>query len=364
MAKPSADTVDKVVDLNRVAQALAKAVCAGDIVNFRLLFAPFSPARKTSGEELESDKYSYLLPDDDLQSDPRFAAALKSVQTEKTWNHIQTELAAERPAQLPSDLVLMLADNAVREAKYTVAAQAYELLRIRQRMQEEFLKQADEALAAGDIARGVRGCLIAAGLAYDYAAFPEPLPTIPDYQARALMLHGVYPTRPEDCISLRDEETHLNLAIDYLLGDDDVAMRLRAHPLEIRLNALKELVRLIDPEWDAFAARFSDACEVVTALGERLRRNQQPHAESLQEEIEDQQGVDPREVMSTLLGREIENGEWWQYIKEMGYQHPASILFVARQLIGDDEIVMPRLLAESAVPKALGLRTPEVSTPA
>ena len=62
--------------------------------------------------------------------------------------------------------------------------------------------------------------------------------------------------------------------------------------------------------------------------------------------------------MAALLGREIENGEWWQYLKELGYEHPAGVLFIARQVVGDTEILMPRLLADSRVPRALGLATP------
>lgn len=358
MSKSSAESIEKVVDFDLVAKALAKAMCTGDIVNFRSLFAAFSPARQTSGEVLESEKYAYLLPDQELQSDGRYGAALEAVRSEATWAHIQTELAAERPAQLPSDLVLILADSAVREKKFTVAAQAYELLRVRNKMQEEFLKQAHAALDAGDIEKGVRGYLIAAGLSYDYAAFPEPLPVVPNYQTKALMLHGIYPSRPEDCVSLRDEESHLNVALDYLVHDEEIAGRLRSYSLEARLEILKELVQQIDPEWDAFVGRFNEACGLVQSLGERFRRDAAPHTETLQEEIEDQQSTDPRQIMSALLGREIENGEWWQYLKELGYQHPASVLFIARQLVGDDEIIVPRLLTDSSVPRTLGLVAP------
>src|SRR5690606_12280615 len=128
---------------------------------------------------------------------------LGRVRDDETWRHVQTELEANRPAQLPSDLLLMLADNAVRQGKYTSAAQAYELLRIRSRMQDEFYAAADRALDENDVARAVRGYRAATGLAYDYAAFPEPLPEVPDYQTRALLLHGEYPTRPDDCVALK-----------------------------------------------------------------------------------------------------------------------------------------------------------------
>jgi len=355
VAKHTNNLVEKPVDMDLGAEALAKAVCDGDIVNFNMLFAAFSPLRSSSTEILENEKYSYLLPDDAQRATESFSAALDAVRTAETWSHIQTELEAKRPVQLPSDLLLMLADNAVREEKYSVAAQAYELLRIRHKMLEEFLKQADAALDADDIPTGVSGYLIALGLSYDYAAFPEPLPGVLNYQSKALMLHGVYPTRPEDCVALQAEETHLNTALELLLVDEEISARLKTYPIEKRLKFLSELVSRLDPNWDSFRARFAEACLLTQSFGERLKRIAEPHAETLEEEIEEQQGADPREIMKTLLGREIENGEWWQYLKQLGYEHPAAVLFIARQLVGETEILMPRMLSGSSVPSALGL---------
>ncbi len=359
MSKRSANAVEKSVDMDLVAQALATAICDGDLVNFQALFAAYSPARQTSMEELEADKYTYLLPDDAQRSKAEFAAALDAVREETTWSHVQTELEANRPAQLHSGLLMMLADNAVREGKYSVAAQAYELLRIRHKMMDEFLRQADAALEAGDVSRGVRGYLVAVGLSYDYAAFPEPLPAVANYQAKALMLHGVYPTRPEDCIALQEAETHVSTALHFLLPDEAISARLREYPLDVRLKFLNTLVLHLDSEWDAFTVRYAEACELTRSFGERLKRTAEPHSETLEEEIEEQQGPDPREIMVVLLGREIENGEWWQYLKELGYEHPAGVLFIARQVVGDTEILLPRMLADSPVPRALGLAAPK-----
>lgn len=360
MAKQTDSPVEKRVDLDLAAEAFAKTVCDGDIVNFRTLFAAFSPVRTSSTESLENEKYAYLLPDEAQRSTEAFAAALNAVRDDDTWAHIQTELQAQRPAQLPSTLLLMLADNAVREEKYSVAAQAYELLRIRRKMLEEFLVQADAALNSDDIATGVRGYLIAVGLSYDYAAFPDPLPGVLNYQTKALMLHGVYPTQPEDCVALQAEETHINTALELLLADEEISARLQAYSKEKRLEFLKELVFRLDPDWESFCGRFEEACRLTQSFGERLKRIAEPHTETLEEEIEEQQGPDPREIMTTLLGREIENGEWWQYLKQLGYQHPAAVLFIARQVVGETEILMPRILAGSSVPSALGLAGADV----
>lgn len=359
MARKSAKVEQKAVNTDMIANALAKTVCEGDIVNFRLLFLAFSPARTSNSEDFETEKYRYLVAGADEMETSSYQEALTAVREDETWSHILGELDANRPAQLPSSLLLLLADNAVRRGKYSAAAQAYELLRIRRKMQDEFLAQADAALDAGDIAVGVRGYLIGVGLSYDYAAFPEPLPFVPDYQTKALMLHGTYPTRSEDCVSLQEPNTHANTALRFLLQDEEVSSRLHARPLEVRLKFLKALVEMSDPQWPEFVVRFEEACELTQSFSDQLKRLAEPHQETLEEEIEEQQAADPRKIMSALLGREIEDGAWWQYIKEIGYAHPAGALFVARQLIGDQEILMPRLLADSPVAAALGLRIPQ-----
>lgn len=351
------ELASKPANMDRVAEALAKATADGDIVNLRLLFSSFSPARQDSTEDLETKKYAYLLPDDSQRGETAFTAALEAVKAPDTWAHLQRELEANRPAQLPSELLIKLADNAVRHGKYTAAAQAYELLRIRRRTQEEFFDQALDAANNGDIRTAVRGFRIGVGLAYDYAAFPEPLPMVPNYQEDALIMHGTYPMRPEDCIALLPPEGHVQAALEYLLYDDEAAGRLRDLDFDKRLEFLVELVRQIDPHWDEFVQRYDDACRGTQALGERLRRLGAQQAESLEEEIEEQKAEDAWQITQTLLGRSIPDGEWWQYLKELAYEHPAAVLFISRQVIGDQEILMPRLRSGSPVPRVLGLAT-------
>lgn len=368
MARKRNDDSVQAIDEERAAQAIAKAVADGDFVNFRFLFSAFSPAREGSTERFETDKYAYLLPAEGAEGAAQYREALEKTREKATWDHILQELRANRPVQVPSELVLLLADNAVRERKYTCAAQAYELLRIRKTMQEEFAKQGDQALAANDIPKAVSGYLIATGLTYDYAAFPEPLPMVPNFQTKALMLHGQYPTRPEDCIALQEPDAHANTALEYLLYDPEAAARLRSLPLDIRLAFLKGMVREQDPGWDAFALRYRSACGLAREYGERLEKlSASPHQGpgSLEEEIDEQKADDPWRITRELLGRTIENGEWWQYLKELAYEHPAAILFVSRQAVGDEEILVPRYRAESPLAKVLDLfvQTPAASPP-
>lgn len=347
------------VDPDLLDKALAKAVREGDIVNFRFMFSPFSPGREDSPEQFDTDKYAYLLPDGELEQDPRFQEALAAAREDKVRTHIDGELHASRPAQLPSELLLLLGDNAVRAGKYTSAAQAYELLRVRQRMQDEFFAQADAALEAGDVAKVIRGYLIATGLAYDYAAFPEPLPGVPDYQTQALMLHAEYPNALEDCVAMQEPETHVRTALAYLLRDPEAAARLDARPLDVRVACVVELVRGTDPEWPAFAARYREACAMTRDFGERLERAEAGPSESdqsLAEEIDEAFGEDPRRITGHLLGRAIPNGEWWQYLKDLAYEHPAAVLFVARLAVGDYEILVPRHRSDAPLVGALGLR--------
>lgn len=337
-------------------RCLAKAVAEGDIVNLRFLFISYSPLREGSTEDIASPKYAYLVPES-AESDA-FREALEAVKRPHAQEHIKQQLDKKGPPQLPAPLVTLLADNAVRLGKYKSAAQAYELLRIRARMQEAYLDEADALLATGDLATAVRGYRIAVGLDYDYAAFPEPMPTSTNYQSRSQLLHADYPRRPEDAVALQHPEIHVNVALGYLLLNPKIAARLEGQPLETRLKFLVELVRQLDPRWDEFTARYKEACGLVAAIGARLER-QANRAEQvgLAEEIKAQQAEDnPADIPRVLLGRALPDGAWWSYVKELAYEHPASVLFVVRQFVTKDlEIVMPRYVKDSPVITALGL---------
>jgi hypothetical protein len=348
--------------MDLAAKAYAKAVHDGDIVNLRFLFGPFSPARTTSPEQFETEKYAYLAPDEEQEGDRGFREALALVQSRDVWAHIENELTMTRPPQLPYELVLMLGDNAVRQGRFTSAAQAYEMLRIRGRMQELTLEEADRRLEQGDIKQAVRGYVVASGLEYDYAAFPEPLPRTPDYQMRALVLHGDYPERPEDCLPMQEASTFLQTALGYLLLSNDIAARLENRSVDTRAAFLKELIETRDPAWHDFVTRYQEALGLKREFAERIQRAIDARAreggrgrQSLAGEIDEALGADPRRIPAVLLGREIEQGEWWQYLKELAFLHPAGILFVSRQFIGEDEIIVPLYREESPVVTALGL---------
>ncbi|HOJ33335.1 MAG TPA: hypothetical protein PKY35_11505 [Candidatus Hydrogenedentes bacterium] len=351
---------EKTVNPELTAKALAKAVCDGDIVNFRFLFSPFSPARRDSTERFETPKYAYLLPDTEMEHSDTFRAVLQIVRRGDIWAHVEQELEAKRPAQMPSELLLMLADNAVRSEKYTSAAQAYEVLRIRARMQEEFLNQGEIALDKGDIPRAVRAYLVAASLEYDYGAFPEPLPAVPNFQTRALMLHGDYPATPEESLPFQELPVFLRTGFTYLLLNPSLAAKLESRPIETRLDFFERLVHERDPRWGEFATRYQAACRLTQEFAERIQRALQNRAgggddDVLEDEIYAQLGENPMEIAAQLLGRSIPNGEWWQYLKEIAGEHPPGILFLSRQVIGEHETLLPRYRADSPLPIRLGL---------
>jgi len=346
------------VSQEMIDKCLAKVVAEGDMVNFRLLFLPFSPLRSDSQEDLNKPKYSYLLPED--EKDPHFREALNLINTPAMHEVIKRELARKGPAQLPYELVMLLADNATRLAKFATAAQAYELLRIRNQMQEMYYNEGEAALDNGEIKRAVKAFRIATGLEYDYAAFPEPLPAFPKWPTRALMLHAVYPARIEDFVCLQPPEVWLKIALNYLLANAEAAARLEKRTQDVQITFFVELVRQLDPEWAQFAKRYQEAAELVREMGERLKRDAEhlrKEGETLEEEIEDlTTEADPLDVPAKLVDRRIEPGEWWQYIKDLAYLHPAGILFVSRQVISKDtEIIMPRYLKDSPIVRELGL---------
>lgn len=344
------------VSQDMIDECLAKAVADGDIVNLRFLFISYSPLREWSTEDIKSEKYAYLVPDS--TDDKRFIEALGRVKKPEIQAHITAQLEKKGPAQLPAELVMLLADNAVHLGKYKSAAQAYEVLRIRARMQEAYLDEADAALDSGDVARAVHGYRIAVGLDFDYAAFPEPMPAAPNYQSRAQILHAEYPRRPEDAVALQQPDRHVSIALGYLLLNSKTAARLEERPPETRMAFLAELINQIDPEWPAFVKRYREACGLVAAIGARLQKQaNQREQVGLEEEIKaQQQEEDPADIPKLLLGRAVPGGEWWQYIKELAYEHPASVLFVVRQFVTKDlEIVMPRYVSNSPVMAAVGL---------
>ncbi|MFP4499648.1 MAG: hypothetical protein ACLFTT_01485 [Candidatus Hydrogenedentota bacterium] len=353
--KPPID--DETIDL-----VVAKAVTDGDFVNFHQIFGPISPLRAWTPENVYTEKYAYLIPLDEEETTDRFQEALELVRLTPIAEHVRAQLEKRGPAQLHAGLLIQLADNAVRLGKYSSAAQAYELLRMRPRMREAFFQEADTALDAGDVPRAVQGYRIAVGLAYNYAAFPEPLPAIPDYQTRALMLHADYPTGPENCVPLYEPRAFVAAALAYLLHDNEAAARLQERDERQLVAFLAAYVRACDPNWEAFAQRYRQACEMAAAFGRQFEREanrEEGVTEELAGEIEEQRVErDPSEITACLLGRSIEDGAWWQYLKELAYAHPAAPLFVARQATSKErEIIMPRYREDSLLTGPLGLET-------
>lgn len=352
--KTNSASETKTVDPALTARALAKTIAQGDIVNFRHVFSSLSPARQSSPERFEDDRYAYLRTNDEIEQGEEYRACLELVRDAETWRHIETELNEARPPQLPAQLVLRLGDNALRLAKYTSAAQAYELLRIRPRMQEQCLTLADQALKDGPLPRAVKGYVMAAGLAYNYAAFPEPLPTVPDFQTRALMLHGEYPLRPEDGVAAQPLDEHLKTALAYLLGEPEMAARLKEHPLDLRIAFLKQLIADIDSGWSAFVERYRQAVEMQTQWAHRVGINEDdPEGITISTVEADQDS--PECVTEKLLGRQLQPGEWWQYLKELALVCPTGVLFIARLFVGGREYLVPRFPTEDALARAVGL---------
>ena len=368
MATNEQAAIEKQVDPEDVTAALAKAVFDGDIVNFRLLFQPFSPARKRSTESFDSEKYAYLLPDEKMEADETYQAIVEAVKEPETWAHIQQELDANRPARLPAGLVVRLADRALALGKFTSAALAYEQLRIRKRMQALFFDEADKALREGDIDRGVRGYRIATGLEYNYAAFPEPLPAVPDYQTKALILHGDHPQKPEDCIGFKPAMQFIQTGLSYLLLSSEGDVRIFEHDGKTQQAFFVKLVYVLDPEWDVFAERCREAVKLARGYSKRIEeivKERDGRTDGLMEAISAQLGGDPYEIPAKLLGLdEPKKMEWWQYLKELAYRHPAAALFVSRWYAGNEEIVVPRYFTNSPIAAELNLAVPKEETSA
>lgn len=336
----------------------ANVIAEGDIVNFRFLFMPASPLRLDSPEDIMSSKYEYLFPED--EDNPRYQVALRLVQHSWVSRYIQTQLEKKGPPQLPWELVMALADNAVSLGKYTAASQAYELLRIRRRMQEMLLDKADALLQQGNIEAAVQGYIIAAGLDYDYAAFPEPLPAVPNFQERALRLHGSYQNNPKNLPAMQDEEVLVSTALNYLLANPELAQRLRELSVSSKIDFLALLVCRMDDAWGEFTKRYRQAMAVTKRyqpLLEKINSYSPDALDVLSEPIlDDSQRAELREIPSMLMGISGKDWEWWQCVKTLSYHHPAAGLFIARQrLSSKEEVVIPVCNPDSALVRALNL---------
>ncbi len=237
----------KTVSQDGIDGAIARAVAEGDMVNLAFVFSPNSPLREGSPEILETPKYAYLRAMPESRT-PYFEQALALTSRADIREHNRAQLSSKRPAQLHAELVLLLADNAVRLHKHTVAGQAYEKLRIREKMRDLFAAEADKALDAGNVETAARGYRIASGLSYDYAAFPEPMPLVPNYQSRALMLHAIYPRKPEECVAMLPPQQQAQVALEYLLLDPALAARLLSRPTDLLADFLAAYVRQRDPQ--------------------------------------------------------------------------------------------------------------------
>lgn len=352
---PSTKGVEQeIIDL-----ALAKAIADGDIVNFRFLFLPYSPLREDSTEDIESIKYSYLLPTEEEEQSSLFKSALELVSRKDIREHIQKELHKKGPAQLPSDLLLALADNAVRHEKFTSASQAYELLRIRHRMQELYFAQGEKELTKNNICNAVRAYRIASALEYDYSAFPEPLPAVPRYHDQALILHAEYKTVWSECIGNLPPENFLKTAFNYLFLFPEHASRITNKPIEVQIPFLVELIHQIDPQWKEFIQRVNQIVPLIQDLYQELKARVERIADGHLWEDEWDEGLNTEkylEISEQLLGRELNQKDWWAYLKELAYEHPPSALFVSRQMIGkEQEIILPRYNSDNPIMMQLNL---------
>ncbi len=358
--------IEKKVEQEVIDLALAKAIADGDIVNFRFLFLPYSPLREDSTEDIDSIKYSYLLPTEEEEQSLLFKSALELVSRADIREHVQKELHKKGPAQLPSDLLLALADNAVYHEKFTSASQAFELLRIRRRMQDLFFEEGEKELAKNNISTAVRAYRMASALEYDYSAFPEPLPAVPRYHDQALILHAEYKIRWAECIGNLPLESFLKAGFNYLFLLPEHAGRITVKPLEIQVPFLVELIRQTDPKWEQFVLRVKEVIPLMHDLYQELKMRVDRIADGHLWEDEWDEGLNTEkylEISEKLLGRKLEQKNWWTYLKELAYEHAPSALFITRQMIGkEQEIIIPRYNFDNPIVQQLSLPLlPEIS---
>lgn len=347
---------EKVIDDSLLDRCLAAAIATGDIVNLRFLFMPASPFRVDSSEDISQSKYAYLLPEEENKE---MEEALQLVQQPEISRQVRAQLEKKGPPQLPWQLLQSLADQALRCGKYTAASQAYELLRTRRRMQEIFLDQADAALDRGAFYEAAQGYTLASGLQYDYAAFPEALPAVLNYQEKALSFHGSYPLTTED-EATTDDKVLCRSSLQFLMQGAEFLQRLDVREEKELVQFTAEVIRCLDPEWDSFVSAFHESLALVEKyepLFKHINSYTQEALEVLLEEIfTDEEKEELRRIAPLFAPGAPEGEEWWLTMRTLAYHHPGAVLFVRRQrLSATEEILIPECSRDSELARLLGL---------
>ncbi|NLN92644.1 MAG: hypothetical protein GX130_04940 [Candidatus Hydrogenedens sp.] len=349
---------EKVIDDALLDRCLAAAIATGDIVNLRFLFMPASPFRPDSSEDISQSKYAYLLPKEEKGE---MDEALQLVRQPEISRLVRAQLAKKGPPQLPWELLQSLADQALKCGKYTAASQAYELLRTRRRMQEIFLDQADAALDGAAFYEAAQGYTIASGLQYDYAAFPEALPAVLNYQEKALSLHRAYPPTTEE--SETDDSALCRSILQFLMQGAEFLQRLEGRDGEVLVQFTAQVIRCLDPQWEHFVSAFHESLAIIKAyetLFTRINSYTQEALEVLMEEIfTDEQKEELRRIAPLFAPGAPEGEEWWLTMRTLAYHHPGSVLFVRRQrLSATEEILIPECPRDSQLARLLNLVDP------
>ncbi|MGC8846486.1 MAG: hypothetical protein ACP5QY_11625, partial [Candidatus Hydrogenedens sp.] len=205
----------------------------------------------------------------------------------------------------------------------------------------------------------VRAYRIASALEYDYSAFPEPLPAVPRYHDQALILHAEYKNKWSECIGNMPMESFLRVGFNYLFLLPEHAGKITTKPIEIQIPFLIELVRQIDTKWEEFIQNIKEVIPLMEELYQEIKIRIGRIADGHLWEDEWDEGLNTEkylEIPERLLGRTLNQKDWWAYLRELCYEHPPSALFIARQMIGkEQEIIIPRYDSDNPIIQQLGL---------
>ncbi|MBI4830708.1 MAG: hypothetical protein HY801_03970 [Candidatus Lindowbacteria bacterium] len=150
-------------------------------------------------------------------------------------------------------------------------------------------------------------------------------PIGPHYQYLGPELHSRCPIEPKQCVTELQIETLVDEGIRFLLGHDTLAQR---HLAQADAGQRRHMLGAL--------AAYRD-----TDLSEAVKNLRASVAALLR--IENGKPDDYSAIGSVLLGRTTSSGQYWQYLKELCFEHPIASLCVCLRPIRNSIALVPAI---------------------
>jgi hypothetical protein len=249
------------------------------------------------------DALAYLMPGEEEAASDRFRAATELVESCR-W---------EGDA-VPATILEETAKEAIACGKFAYAEDAYRLLGIKKEMVALYAQTAEQFLRNGKPKHAAISLFVAASI-------DDPIG--PHYQYLGPELHAECRTRPQQCVTALSADPLLDAAIRFLLPHEQFVDRIESL---IKPEHKKQIVGALA------ASRDLDLPGLVSNLRAAVAELSR---------VENGTPDDYGSIMPALLGRAIESGEAWQYLKDFCFEHPLGALCVCIKIVRYTPVLVP-----------------------